>query len=51
MAKWEREEEWRGLLHKAAKKASRDSIDTLADIAVRDDKMVRARGPRGAPVG
>lgn len=37
---WEREEQFRSLLHRAAKKASREMIDTIADIAVRDDKVV-----------
>ncbi|KAL4449023.1 hypothetical protein ABPG77_007740 [Micractinium sp. CCAP 211/92] len=36
---WEREEQFRSLLHRAAKKASREMIDTIADIAVRDDKV------------
>jgi hypothetical protein len=38
--KWEKEAEWRQLLQRAAKKATRDSVDTLADMAVRDDKVV-----------
>lgn len=37
---WEREEEFRGLLRRAAGKASKELLDTLADIAVRDDKVV-----------
>ncbi|PSC69158.1 splicing arginine serine-rich 15 [Micractinium conductrix] len=36
---WGREEQFRGLLQKAARKASRESIDTIADIAIRDDKV------------
>lgn len=37
---WEREEQFRSLLHRAAKKASREMMDTIADIAIRDDKVV-----------
>ena len=37
---WEREDEFRTALQKAAKKASKELIDTIADIAVRDDKVV-----------
>jgi len=29
---WEREEQFRQLLHKAAKKASKEMIDTIADV-------------------
>jgi hypothetical protein len=44
---WEREEEFRTGLQKAAKKASKDVIDTIADIAVRDDKVVSPQRCRG----
>jgi hypothetical protein len=43
-SKWDREEEWRGLLQQAAKKASKNLLDTLADIAIRDDKIVSGEG-------
>lgn len=35
---WEREAEFRALLQRCAAKASREGLETLADIAVRDDK-------------
>ncbi len=37
---WEREEEFRSLLRRAATKATKDMLDTIADIAIRDDKVV-----------
>lgn len=39
---WEREDEFRSLLRRAAKKATKDILDSLADIAIRDDKLVGA---------
>ncbi|PRW20459.1 splicing arginine serine-rich 15 [Chlorella sorokiniana] len=36
---WEREEEFRSLLRRAAKKATKELLDSLADIAIRDDKV------------
>ncbi|KAI3430378.1 hypothetical protein D9Q98_004973 [Chlorella vulgaris] len=39
MSGWPREAEWRELLRRASKQATRDLLDTLADIAVRDDKL------------
>lgn len=47
---WEREEEFRALLRRCATKASKDKLDTLADIAVRDDKHV-SRADAVAGVG
>lgn len=40
---WEREDEFRSLLRRAAKKATKDILDSLADIAIRDDKLVGAQ--------
>lgn len=36
---WEREAEFRALLQRCASKASREGLETLADIAVRDDRV------------
>lgn len=40
MSGWEREAEFRSLLQKVSAKATKDALDTVADIAVRDDKVV-----------
>lgn len=42
--RWEREDEWRDLLQRASSKATKALLDTLADIAVQDDKLVRGVG-------
>jgi hypothetical protein len=41
MSSWEHEQEWRGLLVQAAKSAKKELVEHLADLAVRDDKVVR----------
>jgi hypothetical protein len=39
---WRKENEFRDLLHKAAKKATKETLDAIANLALEEDKQVLA---------